>query len=104
MTPWGQDVKPVRIGVIGCGSISTHYLALAGRAFQTRTVGSGPNEGAVVPVQVNTHLSGNRTAATARWRSTPWRLAALDRSATERAQVAIESRPNRPAPLAAAPS
>ena len=32
--------------------------AMAGRAFETRTVGSGPNEGAVVPVQVNTHLSG----------------------------------------------
>ena len=29
-------------------------------------------------------------------------LAALDRSAAERAQVAIESRPDRPAPLAAA--
>ncbi len=26
MTPWGQDVEPVRIGVIGCGSSSTNYL------------------------------------------------------------------------------
>ena len=32
--------------------------AMAGRAFDTRTVGSGPNAGAVVPVQVDTHLSG----------------------------------------------
>ncbi|MDD9987459.1 MAG: Gfo/Idh/MocA family oxidoreductase [Spirochaetaceae bacterium] len=32
--------------------------AMTGRAFETRTVGSGPNAGAVVPVQVDTHLSG----------------------------------------------
>ena len=32
--------------------------AMTGRAFDSRTVGSGPNAGAVVPVQVNTHLSG----------------------------------------------
>ena len=31
---------------------------MTGRAFETRTVGSGPNAGAVVPVQVDTHLSG----------------------------------------------
>lgn len=31
--------------------------AMAGRAFDTRTVGSGPDAGAVVPVQVHTHLS-----------------------------------------------
>ncbi len=29
MTSWGRDVEPVRIGVIGCGSISTHYLQAA---------------------------------------------------------------------------
>ena len=32
--------------------------AMAGRAFATRTVGSGPNAGAAVPVRVDTHLSG----------------------------------------------
>ena len=32
--------------------------AMTGRAFDTRTVGSGPNSGATVPVQVNTHMSG----------------------------------------------
>ena len=32
--------------------------AMAGRAFDTRTVGSGPDAGAAVPVQVSTHLSG----------------------------------------------
>ena len=32
--------------------------AMTGRAFETRTVGSGPNAGAAVPVQVDTHVSG----------------------------------------------
>ena len=32
--------------------------AMTGRALETRTVGSGPNAGATVPVQVDTHVSG----------------------------------------------
>ena len=161
--------------------------AMAGRAFETRTVGSGPNEGAVVPVQVNTHLSGTLEFASgcigtiamsfdvwhhthpglelygtagsisapdpngfggpvtvadpgSEWEEVPLCagptedarsigladlciglrtgaphrcsgelaqhvlevLAALDRSAEERAQVAIESRPDRPDPIATA--
>lgn len=33
--------------------------AMAGRAFETRTVGLGPNSGQSIPVQINTHISGS---------------------------------------------
>lgn len=32
--------------------------AMAGKAFDTRVIGSGPNAGNIMPVEVNTHLSG----------------------------------------------
>lgn len=162
--------------------------AMTGRAFETRTVGSGPNAGSVVPVQVDTHMSGTLEFANGcigtialsfdvwrhahprlelygtagsistpdpnrfggpvavadpggEWEEVPLRagptenarsigladlclglrtgaphrcngelaqhvlevMAALDRSAGERTQIEIDSRPDRPAPLAAAP-
>ncbi len=161
--------------------------AMTGRAFETRTVGSGPNAGTAVPVQVDTHVSGTLEFASGcigtialsfdvwrhahpclelygtagsisapdpnhfggpvavadpggEWEEVPLRagptqnarsigladlclglrtgaphrcngelaqhvlevMAALDRSAEERTQVTIESRPDRPAPMAAA--